>query len=77
MFEVIDHRKQLFSMVANHRSSNAMFAIYCSSLTISVYGCDGEAEIVGWTKKCGCWCEGGLQKALTESRPNTQNGSAI
>ena len=35
---IIDHCKQLFPMVANHRSSEAMFAMYRSSLHTSGVG---------------------------------------
>ena len=32
VFEVIDHRMRLFPMITNHRSNDAMFAMYCSSV---------------------------------------------
>ena len=35
---IIDHCRQLFPMVANHRSSEAMFAMYRSSLHTSGVG---------------------------------------
>ena len=35
-FSFTDHRKWLFAMVANHQSIDAMFAMYRSSLDISI-----------------------------------------
>ena len=56
----VDHRMQLFPMVANHRSSDAMFAMYRSSLANNYLFPFVQAE----SQYCREWMEMGGDRML-------------
>ena len=61
---IIDHRMQLFPMVANHRSSNAVFAMYCSSVSLSIHGFHFRPTMGGLKQKL--WIHAGNDEVIYE-----------